>query len=450
MKRAADFWLQVRHQFDPQEVLTGRRGKTLYIDRPESPERNLRRLFQPQASPTLPPKVLLTGHRGCGKTSLLIRLLEHFKQHDYFLVYFDITHNLDKEQFTHIDLLYLIGGAIYRIAERERLKPTPDLFTDLARAVYTVVYQEKEKVKDETLNAVELVKNVICFGAKMLGSTLGEQLAEAMLKPVTITTGVSEEVSRKRETQPQVQHIIDCVNRLIGDVESKAGKFLLLVVDSLDKIARPDLADLLFVESRALLGPACRVLYTAPMSLYKSFPRLKQDYRDYLSVPNVKLWDRKPDPAPNLQGYQTMREVVDRRLQSVVSSTTDFIAPAVLDLLIAYSGGVMRWLVTLFHNAALEAQNRNARSITMEMAEEAVFHEAASFQLSCDKVVLNELWHVKRHREISGSMLSRTMLSDQRVLAYTDGEERWCAVHPFLHAVINRTVRGDNDEHVTH
>lgn len=438
MGRSPDFWIQIRNQFDPQEVLAGERGRAFYTDHNESPERDIQSAFHPKAKPTRPPKAMLAGHRGCGKTSLLIRLLQHFKD-DYFLVYFDIEHNLDKENFTQIDLLYLTGGAIYCVAEREQLKPNRDFFTDLARSVYTLVYTEKEKVKDETLNAIELVKGVLCFGAKMLGSGLGEKLAEALLKPFTFTTGVSEEVARKREAQPQVQQVVNCVNRLIADAEAKVGKPLLLVVDGLDKIARASLADLLFVESRSLLGPVCRVLYTAPMSLFLSFPQLSQDFTEVFSLSNVRLWEREDDSARNPQGYDTMHQVVRRRLDPVPDAS-DLIARDALDLLIAHSGGVMRWLVKLFHDACIEVEKTDADVITEQAARQAIGRNARGFQIGQDAARRNELQTVRKNKMPSGSELSRRLVHDQFILAY-DNDQVWYDVHPLLWSALEeRTV----------
>lgn len=441
MARLPDFWIQVLNQFNPQEVLTGERGQKFYTDRDESPERKIRLAFQPQLTPNLPSKALLTGHRGCGKTSLLFRLLEHFKNH-YFLVYFDIEHNFDKENFTQIDLLYLIGGAIYRVAEQEQLKPNSEIFTDLAHSVYTLVYEEKEKVKDESLKAIDLVKGVICFGARMLGSELGENLTKAFLEPFTFTSGVSEDKSRKREVRPQVQQVVNCVNRLIADVESKAGKQLLLVVDGLDKIRQSDLADFLFVESRSLLGPACRLIYTAPMSLYQSFPQLSQDLSNVFFLPNLKLWDRQNDSKLDPSGYNTMRQMVDRRLRNIgISDTADLIATKVLELLIANSGGVVRWLVKLFYDACIAAQEIDSDTITEQTALKAINHNSQGFQLAKDSNVLKELHQVRDHKIPSGSDLSRRLLHDQFILAYANGGDIWYDVHPLLWSALKeRTV----------
>ncbi|MBI4641766.1 MAG: ATP-binding protein [Candidatus Tectomicrobia bacterium] len=426
MARSPDSWLQVRQQFNPQEVLAGKRGQAFYTDRADSPERDVLITFNPKE--TSPPKALLAGHRGCGKTSLLVRLLEHFKD-DYFLVYFDIEHNVDKERFTQVDLLYLIGGAIYNIAEQEQFNPNRNLFADLASAVYTLVYQKKQKVKDETLNAIEFVKGVLCFGAKMLGSNLGEALANAALKPFTFTAGVSEEIAHKREVQPQVQKVVNCVNRIIGDVESKAGKPLLLVVDGLDKIVQEKLVDLLFLESRALQGPVCCALYTVPMSLYQSFPRLRQDFRYFFFLPNVKLWQRNDDSTRDPQGYETMHQVVAHRLNMI--SAPDLIAPDVLNILIHSSGGVVRWLITLFHDACIEAQKISADVITEQAARGAISRNARGFQIGQDTERLKELLHVRAQKNPSGSILSRRLLQDQFILAYSN-DSAWFDAHPLL------------------
>ena len=107
--------------FDPGEVLAGERGDALYCKREDSPfERHSCRV-QPEVHrparlpgdrPTRrPPIGFFAGHRGSGKSSMLLRLLERFATH-YFVVYFDIEHNLDRHRTTQVDLLYLLGSAI--------------------------------------------------------------------------------------------------------------------------------------------------------------------------------------------------------------------------------------------------------------------------------------------------------------------------------------------------
>ena len=102
-------WAKVHGAFDPGEVLVGARSREIYCEREHSPFELIRKELDPALKPSRPPIVFFTGHRGSGKSSMLWRLLDRFKR-DYFVVYFDIEHNLDSRTANQIDLLYLIGA----------------------------------------------------------------------------------------------------------------------------------------------------------------------------------------------------------------------------------------------------------------------------------------------------------------------------------------------------
>ncbi len=206
MKRPQDFWSQIQMAFNPNEILTGERIQQLYCEREYSPLDDMIDDYKEAVKHQHSIISFFTGHRGSGKSSLLFNLLEHLKD-DYFVVYFDIDHNLDSNKANQIDLLYLLGATIYKTAEYEELKPDDKNLKELSNSVYTITYNKSEK-RQEKIDIAKLTKNVICFGASMIGSQLGEKLADALLKPFNISSEVSENVARKREIEPHVQNII--------------------------------------------------------------------------------------------------------------------------------------------------------------------------------------------------------------------------------------------------
>src|SRR5437870_764671 len=107
MARPVDFWIKLQNVFQPEEILVGQRSEHLYCEREYSPYDDLCYEFRRDVQPLRPPIVFFTGHRGSGKSSMLFNLLDHFKK-DYFVVYFDIAHNLDSRTANQIDLLYLL------------------------------------------------------------------------------------------------------------------------------------------------------------------------------------------------------------------------------------------------------------------------------------------------------------------------------------------------------
>ena len=122
MPRPAEFWDTCLGVFDSAEVLVGQRSTALYCERDGSPVDDIRVDFSPTVQSTRPPIGFCTGHRGSGKSSMLFRLLEHFTD-ACFVVYFDIEHNLDHHTATQVDLLYLLGAAIFKTAKEEGLNP---------------------------------------------------------------------------------------------------------------------------------------------------------------------------------------------------------------------------------------------------------------------------------------------------------------------------------------
>lgn len=435
MVRPREFWSSLRQAFNPDEILAGQRSKDFYCERENDPVEEMLDDFDPTAQPIRPPVAFFTGHRGSGKSSLLLRLLEHCKN-DYFVVYFDIEHNLDSSKANQIDLLYLLGVIIFQVAVREGVSPNRKHLEELAESVYTVTYENKKKAKDESLNVVELTKELLCFGASMLGAGLGEKLAQALLKPFSFTSGVSEEVARKREIEPRVQDIITNVNLIIADVETRVGKPLFVVVDGLDKLPRLEQAELVFLDSHALRGPICRIMYTVPMLIFSDprFAQVEEEGNSYL-LPNVKLYERESDTQRDEEGYQFMCAVVRKRLQAVNLLPEELFEPDVLDLIIAKSGGVMRWFIGLVQESCKKAARMKLDKVDRNAAQKAIDNRAAKLTGRLTRETIEELREVHKKKWPSGSKESSLLLHGLLIVAYRN-RRTWFDAHPLIWDVL--------------
>ncbi len=430
MARSIEFWDQFRSVFNHNEILVGQRSRDFYQEREHSPFGDMRIDLRQTAQLIQPPIVFFTGHRGSGKSSMLLRLLDHFTQ-DYFVVYFDIDHNLDSRKANQIDLLYLLGATIFQVAEQEGLRPDPRHLQELARSVYTVTYQMQER-EQNALNVTELAKGLVCFGASLLGAGLGEKLAEAALRPFTFTSGVSEEVASKREIEPQVQTIINNVNLIIGDVETQGDKPALVVVDGLDKLQRWEQARLIFLESRALNGPMCRIIYTVPMLIANSlmFGQVEEESKSYV-LPNVKLYERSADDQPYEPGYAMMREVVGKRLQTLSLTPDDIFEPDVLALMIGKSGGVMRWLIELVADASKASEREGLDKISRAAAQKAIDDYAARLAKRLTRETTEELRNVRQTKRPENTQVSNELIHGLLIVAYRN-RRVWYDVHPLI------------------
>ena len=431
MARTEEFWNNVYGVFDPSEVLAGERGEHLYCKQDHSPFDGLQQLFRASFKSARPPVAYFAGHRGSGKSSFLLRLLEA-RKNDCFVVYFDIEHNLESSKATRIDLLYLLGVAIHQAGVSEGLKVDPENLIALAESIETLSTKETGTPRNESINWAEMAKGVLVFTAGMLGSKPGEKLAEALLKPFSITTGISSEIARKREVEPQIQQIINRINLIIGDVETKAGKPLFVIIDGLDKIQRLEQAKEIFLQSRALRGPLCRLLYTVPMLIFTlpEFTGLTDDCETKL-LPNVKLIERLDTTLKDEKGYVVMREVVSKRLGQVELTIDELFEKETVDKLIHISGGVMRYLVRYTLSALRKAELKGLDKVNLSTVQQVIDDETSRMTATLTAERRLELVKLIETKLPSEAPLVHELLHSLFILAYRNGET-WYYPHPLL------------------
>ena len=439
MAKPEAFWINLHNQFDPEEVLVGERAREFYCEREHSPYDHMRLDFRKAINPGRRPIAFFTGHRGSGKSSMLLRLLERFAA-EYFIVYFDVEHNLDSQKANQIDLLYLLGATIYKVAKDEGASPDAQLVQALGEAIFSITQTAKRTKKEEKANYADLAKGVLGFGASMLGIGFAEKLADAALKPFSLSSGVSEEEARKREIEPQVQEIINQINLIIGDVETKVGKPILVIVDGLDKLQRLEQAKLIFIDSRALRTPLCRIVYTVPMLVYTSLPfgQAEEECKTYLLL-NIKLYEEHNRAEKYTPGYEKMREVVSKRLAPLELKLEDVFEPHVLDRLILKSGGILRWLISLVNDSLTEAELNEADKVNLDAAQAAIANRAVQLESRLNSATKQELQKVYESKMTSGDPISSELLHGLLIVAYRNGSA-WFDVHPLLWDAIGGEV----------
>ncbi len=431
MPHPTQFWLQLYRAFDPSEVLAGERSRTLYCPREHSPFDDMVMVLRKEEQPTKPPVAFFTGHRGSGKSSLLFKLRDHFNE-DYFVVYVNITHNLDSPKANLIDLLLLLGTTIFQAAVQEGYAINKELLQDLGEAVYAITYNDKETVRDQSLNLVELAQKLLIVTAGMAGSSVGKMLADGMGKIFKISSGVTEEILRTRPVEPQIPNILRRINLIIAEVEDVIGKPLLVIVDDLDKIQRQEQANELFINSTALQSPLCRIIYTVPMLVYTSlaFGEVETSAECYF-LPNIRLYHRTNQETRYEKGYAELREVVTKRLLTVGLTEEKLFEKDTLDLLIFKSGGVLRWLIRLVEDACRYAEQKGLDSITMQAAQTAVDKLLAEYTRRLTIENTAELKRVHEAKKPSQNKECADLLHALLIVAYQNSRT-WFDAHPLI------------------
>lgn len=276
-------------------------------------------------------RILVYGHRGCGKSTELNRLKEQLGP-DWFIVGFSIQDYLPPVGLKAEDILLAIAAAIFDRAQKQQpplqvedrfLKGVRDFFNDVT------VTQKTER--DATIKAGAGV------GAKD-GGFWSELLGfHASLKSELSVGSRSDEslVSKVRHRPSELVGALDSLIEAVRGALEKIGRKLLIIVEDLDKIGLTDAHDIFVRNALLLAKPAANLIYTIPLfTLYSSeADAIRAQFDEMLPFPMLKVIDLQGAKAA---GYDIVERIVRKR---VASSVLD---DSALDLLIRGTGGVLR------------------------------------------------------------------------------------------------------------
>jgi hypothetical protein len=447
---AESMWTDISNTFVPFEPVPPDKLDTWFVTRPDSPLETLTRQLAPDR---LPQQYILVGQPASGKSSELTKLAAELKQrYDALVVRFDMTDNTDVERANPVEVIFLMGAALFKVAAAElpgTRQPDRRLLEQLKRGLESLVHTYTENRTFE-INLDKLLAGLIVFGGAALAGPVGvatglvispgvaqaaRTFGEKFL-PFRFTSGTNVAVVRKLEVEPQVEAMLESLNAIIDDVRLRADHPLVLLVDGLDKLRDLDVIRLNFLEKKFLNGPRCCVLYTGPLDLYDSpeFGGVRARF-SIIAFPHVKLHDRHTPAKHDEHGYQVMRDVASRRLESLGLRYREVIVPAALDMLIQGSGGVMRDFIRLIQSASLYAEIAGKERIGKPEAAKALneLRRQLMAQLTPDyHEILNKVRQT--HQRVGGADEGEKcdlLLRNDVVLSYVN-DDIWYDVHAAL------------------
>ena len=332
---------EVYEIFDPQEPLKDKKLKEYYVER-ESPIDNIIRAIRSTPKPS---KILFTGTSGNGKTTELNRLIDELKN-DFFVISFSIDDRLDMMDVKYVDVLLAIGSEIYEIVTEEI-----ELDGDL-----------REELDNWSERIVELINE------EQEGLELGTGFS-AILRLMTKIKSQSTTKDIMRKTiEPRISDLIVNINKIIFVAESDEGlgNRLLVVVDDLDKITPKQAEDLFFGHATALIQPACKIVYTVPITtpFSNEFQRVIRYYDDHQILPNINVFEE--DGALNKDNYKLLEKIALNRMDG------SLISVVALGLTIKRSGGILQDFIRMIRNSANVASEKERKSINIEDVERII------------------------------------------------------------------------------
>ncbi|MEQ8965087.1 MAG: hypothetical protein RID91_04615 [Azospirillaceae bacterium] len=378
--------------------------------------------------------LVLTGHKGVGKSTELLRFERAMLTEGVaYPVHLVIDQTLLEEGDVSLVILWLAHRLAFEMAKRGM--PIEDRYVEEVASWF----DEKVKVGIETKQVDESARLSTEAKAGLTGFGFGVKALARLTAAMKSSDQQRQEA--KRELQSYAQDLLGTFNNLLdaardaiaahGDVPRE----LLIVIDDLDKFRNPDVAQSFFFGSGTLLRDLeVHCVMTAPIDIVLSPRRLSMAFTEQrtLKTPNP----RKRDGSPNNAAIEGLRDLIAHRISvEDVFETRD-----ALDRLICASGGSLRELMRLIGYAVDDAFDRDGTKIGPADADGAVDRVRLEFERvlipwTVYMPYLAGLHHYRAPAEELGETDGRNRLSDLllngAVMEYNGGAT-WYDVHPAI------------------
>lgn len=437
-----DLWQELFQRFDPEVPA---QQPAWRADRPLSPVEAIGNALD---RPFGIPHVLLTGTVGTGKTTELLRIAQA-RAHKEFVVYLDLDRHFQEvvgdpaalQQVSSWEVCFLAGLALLRSAEEKLAFSFPkEHLNDLEQAWRALAKASGEVDKAPEVDVGTLAKSMVLLASSAVGAAaLGPAGAAAaaglsVLAPVpeamkwSLSLGLQKRVLPDQDAQ--MQTMLRCVNVLIGLVQQRAAK-VLLILDGLDRIESFERAKALLLDSRMLGQLNCRMVVCGPFVLRRDGAIFNvRGFSDVPPVVNVPVLSQT-NPLEKGKGISFFVDLYARRVAD--KNAAGLVPMHLLERLAYYSGGRAREFVVFIRRLAEFAWDADVDAATDELADKVLNERRLRRETGLHRGHIKLLEAVIKDPEhrLPEDELAYKLLTNGALLPYPDGSE-WYYPHPLL------------------
>lgn len=428
-------------QLDPLRPLGGDED-ALYVDwqrrlDPDGRDAKSRlvQTFRRNASPERPITRLLTGHRGCGKTTELNRVRDTLRAGDgddapkVFVSMLLADEWLDLEDVQPEDLVL----QIVRQLVTDLSAAGVDFGEQKLRGFFSSLW---ERVRSAKLDTAEIGVDPLKFSFKLEHFPTARDEFRAILRG-------------------QLPTIFDLVNRELLPAARRQLAVLgfrdvLLIADDLDRIPQKVLTEdgvtnhqsLFLDQAQALRAISCSLLLTVPIELAYSpaQARLRDVYGGAIhTVPLVPIADRAGAPVPAAQ--DALVEIVGRRARRAFGAADDepatcaariFGDEKLLRRVVALSGGHLRSLLVIVSELLDWVEVLPVDAATVDRYASETARNLARALFAHDRELLR---HAASDGQSSEDPRFFELLRNMYLFAYRSGDCDWYDLNPLLRGI---------------
>jgi energy-coupling factor transporter ATP-binding protein EcfA2 len=325
--------------------------------------------------------ILFTGHRGCGKSTELLRMAKYL--HDparYYIIHLDCLEKLDINNLKYSDVLLALAAALFAKLEAEEGIEMEQVH--LSRLENW--FRERVEVHSDLREFTAEVKGAV---KAQTGLPWLVKLFAELTNKINIGSTYREEL--RLVVRNNFSEFAEAFNQLIRASEDKIraagkGQRILFTVDGTDRLDRDDAPKFFVEDVHQLTQITGLFIYCAPIHLLHQDNCLNASFSQPFRLPMLKIRDRDNDEIP--ENVAVMRELALRRVPEYLFDNL-----ATLDYLICYSGGHPRDLIRLLNTAVNFAEEERIDRAAAEKAVKQVANEYRRFINTNDYVRLVQI-----------------------------------------------------------
>jgi hypothetical protein len=366
MERAAKTLADARRNCGPQPLSPGEGLEDFWVetesarDAESSFRLNLLELLEQEGAP----KVLVHGHRGCGKSTEINKFVSELPD-NWLVVRVNVGDFLATTGNEAADVLLAAATALFAAAEERKLPINPKSLEHVLKyfCEVTETRASSSKSTHEGEAGADASKSILTqlFGlrAKLVSALKFESRTEESI------------VRRVRRSKGE---LCKAVNGLCLGIEQAWKRHrqqspdtrVLLIVEELDKLGLADARQIFVNDGRILAEVTLRAIYTIPVFTFHSADAgaIRSYFEHDLPLPMIKVVESNGEHCK--KGRKILRSIVRRRVAPSI------LPDDALEELINRTGGVLRDLFEAIRTAAGFKSVREGDKITREAVKGAL------------------------------------------------------------------------------
>lgn len=358
-------------------------------------------------------KYLFLGFRGCGKSTELNRLFRLIDKNRFLIVGYSIRDELNVSDFDFRDFFASMALKIYETAEEE---------VELERDI-------KEDFRDFMMHITKVSEEDITRHRKA-----GISFSNFILLKLGREAKTREYIRKELETK--ISDLIQRLDWLTMEVETKTNKRVVVIVDDLDKLARGEQAEDFFYKNYGLLiQPNCFVIYTfhIPLTFNPYYENVRHAFDEDIILPQLPVKGR--DGKIKEDNFKFYEQIVGKRMDLGLIEE-EALREAIL------STGKISEFISVLRDVAIKTYRNGKGKITKEEVGEALEKLRRTYDRTLTEVHKKRLLEIydrkeARDKDVSDSV-SRDLLFSLTAVEYEDEEGRWCDLNPLLLPLVEK------------